>query len=557
LGALDDARTLLRARELFPAHPRCRCAVYAWFDLRYARDAAPTNFHLWADDAFKPPIAPPEIAFDPEKHPRGERGHWSPTNAEVAALVARQRGGGPKQKELFPGAFPPIPEGVQRSTDFEKPGIEISGATKHDPAKLKKFLDLWNEKVHEAPEAFKKEFMGGLPGTMLIGESDYNSDAWQITGYVHDADGARIGEYTRTINFAKNKASSDYFKLFNRATGKDTGKVLLAGNMEVYKKLGLDAVQVHANIDVGGYAWAKYGYVPTESSWRSLSSDLYDKLGQGGGYQPESWEELSSDQQDSIFNSWIEHTRDDFYDSEVESWRENGQDLALAKTRLGDDSDVAGWAAAAVHSYSITTGEGEATVAHKIGPYLISKNTSVEAVLSATTVSYEDRRGDGNEDADVTIDDTKTPELTDDERAQIESIVQEAFNKKAEAMRDDIEVPDYIGENVGESQSDIWSSMRDRDKFSWARDNGELPEVGESSGGSADIDDDDANELRSWLDEGDPKAIWEIADSKHGKELLLGSDWYGQLDLHDEDTMARFNAYVGKAKRAKPAQPAA
>jgi hypothetical protein len=149
--------------------------------------------------------------------------------------------------------------------------------TKRDPAKLKKFLDLWNEKVHEAPEDFKKAFMGGLPGTMIIGEGDHNSDEWQISGYIHDADGARIGEYIRTIDFTKNEASSEYFKLFSRATGKDAGKAMLAGNVEVYKKLGIDTVKVHANIDVGGYAWAKYGYVPTNSSWEALSSDLADK----------------------------------------------------------------------------------------------------------------------------------------------------------------------------------------------------------------------------------------------------------------------------------------
>ena len=46
----------------------------------------------------------------------------------------------------------------------------------------------------------------------------------------------------------------------------------------------------------------------------------------------------------------------------------------------------------------------------------------------------------------------------------------------------------------------------------------------------------------------DPKAIWAIADSDRGKELLLNSDWYGTLNLKDPESMARFNAFVGKAK---------
>jgi hypothetical protein len=31
--------------------------------------------------------------------------------------------------------------------------------------------------------------------------------------------------------------------------------------------------------------------------------------------------------------------------------------------------------------------------------------------------------------------------------------------------------------------------------------------------------------------------------------LLLGSDWHGELNLKDPQTMERFNAYVGKAAK--------
>ena len=44
----------------------------------------------------------------------------------------------------------------------------------------------------------------------------------------------------------------------------------------------------------------------------------------------------------------------------------------------------------------------------------------------------------------------------------------------------------------------------------------------------------------------DPKALWAIADSEKGKDLLLGTSWSGVLDLKDKQTMARFHAYVGK-----------
>jgi hypothetical protein len=77
-----------------------------------------------------------------------------------------------------------------------------------------------------------------------------------MSGAVLDADGNKIGDYTRTVDFDDKKASSDYFKLNNSATGKAVGKQVLAANVAMYQKMGLESVEVHADIDVGGYAWA-------------------------------------------------------------------------------------------------------------------------------------------------------------------------------------------------------------------------------------------------------------------------------------------------------------
>jgi hypothetical protein len=486
---------------------------------------------------------PPAVIFDPELHPHGQHGRWSTTG---------RQGKPPAQKELFPGQFPPIPEVGEKVAvpDFDKAKVEIANPIKNDPEKLRKFLDLWDEKVREAPEGFKSEFMGGLPGTMRISEiSDTN---WQIAGYIEDKDGARIGEYIRLIDFDKNEAESDYFKLNHRATGKDTGKALLAGNIAVYQKMGIDTVKVHANIDVGGYAWAKYGYVPTGGDWETYAREKLDELAGGTeGYEASSWEEIDSDEQDRIFKAWAEGSESDFLDSEIESWRDNGGDLVAAKTELAengfDSSPATKWAWEGVRKYAVTVGEGDDTKAVLVGPYLASKSTSIDAVLAATTVSWDDRRGDGEADPDVTIDAAQTTELSDDDREQLAGIIVEAFNKEAENRRGDIDPPDYLAENIRDYQKDVWESMRDRDKFKWADENGELRNTGVVEG-TGEIDSDDAETLRSWIDDGDPKSIWEIADSEHGKKLLLGSDWYGELDLNDEDSMARFNAYVGKVK---------
>lgn len=61
-----------------------------------------------------------------------------------------------------------------------------------------------------------------------------------------------------------------------------------------------------------------------------------------------------------------------------------------------------------------------------------------------------------------------------------------------------------------------------------------------------DIPYDDRASVLKLLDSKDPKAIWAISDSKYGKQLLLKSNWFGELDLTDKESMDRFNAYVRK-----------
>jgi hypothetical protein len=499
--------------------------------------------------------------WNEDEHPRDEDGKFTDSgggggggSSKPAAVSAKPTA---PQGELFPGKFPPIPEpGKPVSDDDFKEGSKVKLGSRITADKKAGFFKVWNEKVKEAPEEFRKEFMGGLDGTLVI-NTGYSDDpnVLSFSGQIHDAEGKSIGDFTRTIDFNENKASSDYFKLHSRDTGKDIGKQMLAANVAKYQELGLDSVSVHANIDVGGYAWARYGYVPTEDSWRDLTSNLYDKLGGISSGPPEEWELMSESQQDEVKTAWKNSTESEFYDGEVENWRDSGQALAQAKTDLAGTFDTfseanSKWAYDGLMKVAVMA-DGD-TTSVSLPKLLSDKGSSLDHVLANTTISYNDRRGDGEEDPDITIEPEATPELTDDQRAEVESALVEIFNKKAASNADDAEPPDYLRDSVSELQDEIWDSMKDRDKYRWAEDNSALPENESDS----EIDPDDADSIRSLLDDGDPKAIWAIADSSAGKDMLLGSDWEGVIDLHDKETMDRFNAYVGKAK-ASPAQAAA
>lgn len=60
------------------------------------------------------------------------------------------------------------------------------------------------------------------------------------------------------------------------------GKTFLRQSMAAYKKMGVSSITLHANIDVGGYAWARYGFTPDKDSWERLKEDL----GSFAQYQP-------------------------------------------------------------------------------------------------------------------------------------------------------------------------------------------------------------------------------------------------------------------------------
>lgn len=523
-------------------------------------------------------------------HPRV---HWAVTRAQSAVVLARLRrrlardfdpdqprdddgkwtsGGGGGGTEKPAGSAKGGKKGKAAMADFAKDNVGIDAETRSNPDKEKKFIDTWNEHVGEAPAEFKKDFLGGLAGSMNIHYDDSN-DTLSFRGYLKDKDGDNIGEYTREIDFKNNKAVSSYFKLKEGEQHSNIGKTMLKANVAMYQQMGLDSVDVHANIDIGGYAWARYGYVPTRSYWRSLSSDLDDKIdglsgagGGSGGYRASSWEELGDSQQRDIEQAFYDSTEQEFRDSEISSWRDGGQPLDDAKVKLADDfaTEHADWADHAIDGYrKKLADEGKPDI-----PY------TNEQLQDAIGIDYKSD-GEGRNDADISFDDDQLTEpqgldpnqpdlpgiepvapherLTEDMRDGLERALSKAFDREAESTADDIEPPDYLSDNAREFQKEYWDGLSDSDKFDWAeRHEPDLLGSDEPSDDEAtgEMDEADADRLRALTGSGDPKALWAIADSKWGKKLLIDSDWYGTLDLRDKETMDRFNAYVGKASKA-------
>ncbi len=67
------------------------------------------------------------------------------------------------------------------------------------------------------------------------------------------------------------------FDISSGLQGQGLSKKLMVDSMSMYEKMGVDEIHLHAGLSQGGYVWAKYGFVPSETSWKALTSQLEER----------------------------------------------------------------------------------------------------------------------------------------------------------------------------------------------------------------------------------------------------------------------------------------
>lgn len=94
--------------------------------------------------------------------------------------------------------------------------------------------------------------------------------------------GIKTKTVERTFYFHSNVVSHDYFEIERGEQGKGAAKAMFKHAVPIYKKMGLNGIMVTANLDAGGYAWARFGFKMTnrgdamelaahaEKQWRYL-----------------------------------------------------------------------------------------------------------------------------------------------------------------------------------------------------------------------------------------------------------------------------------------------
>jgi hypothetical protein len=90
-------------------------------------------------------------------------------------------------------------------------------------------------------------------------------------------DGKAFG-LMRTFKY-DNKVEHDIFFLPKSAEGKGLSKKIFRDLYKQYKNVGIETIEVHANLDVGGYTWSKYGFTANKGAYDDLLRWARRKIG--------------------------------------------------------------------------------------------------------------------------------------------------------------------------------------------------------------------------------------------------------------------------------------
>ena len=479
----------------------------------------------------------------------------------------------------------PVKKGEATKEDFENQNMRISaGGDEEAEATL---IKNWNDKIGMTPAEFKDSFLNGLPGEMKISGGYANAPGkFHVSGQVKSPDGRNsLAHFDRDIDVDGKKAYSALFEVNQQYQRTGVGKNLMAGNIDTYEKLGIRKISVTAGLTVGGYAWARYGYVPDQESWNELRFKLKGKLGATtyngnrglNTMEAEEWSWLGDDQQQAVQDAWRSDARSGFVQNEIQNWHDSGRSLEEAKKTVDQDLSRSDWADEPMKEWRA---EYDADPDNAPIPF-----TNEEIMSAIDIADYESRYEDGNEDPEITIDDEALNKimggeqielpgiegpnyaagLTEKMREDIIDTLTKAFNNKAAELANNMTPPEYLTDQVDEYMDEYWDSMDDRDRLRIAErfdmHNVEAPEdedeevEREEPKESIEPEPKSANDpLLDILNDPDPKGIWKVADSSRGEELLLRQGWRGTLNLDDQETYQRFKAYVKKVQREPKAK---
>jgi GNAT superfamily N-acetyltransferase len=167
-----------------------------------------------------------------------------------------------------------------KHADFEQAGFKFTALDQQHHAA---FAEHYNKYVKTDPAAFKARLTGGLEGTLEIEraagnkwieyveggkETPGDQGGWVYHGLLGgERKSDAIGEYGYLFDPEKKEGEFVLCTLRKAEQGKGHAKRMLTQAIEQIKEMGIEKVNIHADMDMGGYSWARYGWVPSQKAW--------------------------------------------------------------------------------------------------------------------------------------------------------------------------------------------------------------------------------------------------------------------------------------------------
>lgn len=208
-----------------------------------------------------------------------EHGYQLEQNAGRMRLVPSRTPSTPSQVPTTPSTPASVPSRIANPAFGQRQPV---GFLTQDPSTFSSDMSRVNitasdkikfeEKFKMSPQQYRETLLKGVDDNLIDSTNMYISsrrdgNLWQIR-----ANGPGF-EISRSIDLAAKSVHHGYFSMNESMQGHGLAKTIFGNSIDIYDHLGLEKIGVSASLSGGGYAWARFGFVPDAMSWRSVADN--------------------------------------------------------------------------------------------------------------------------------------------------------------------------------------------------------------------------------------------------------------------------------------------
>lgn len=143
--------------------------------------------------------------------------------------------------------------------------------------------DLPLDNTRQLKQIFRADFSNGFSTTVSEMKWGRGDARFSVEGKVLNKKGKEVGDFTRVFKVKKDgtfAVEHEYLLLDKEVQGQGFAQEFNKRAFEGYQRMGVQQVELQADIDVGGYAWARAGYDWLNDDVVSLA-EMHDRIGDG------------------------------------------------------------------------------------------------------------------------------------------------------------------------------------------------------------------------------------------------------------------------------------